>query len=322
MDAQVSVTWIELLCLVFLLVPIAALCAPLRARRWALTVLQRAVQIAALAVIIAYGVFLVAPSVAPEWASSALEPVADFFGQRLGKPYQPLVWLVVATAAGLIAAPLAILIGFVRKLDTLGALLRRIVASFRATGGQKPETAAAWREIFRGGDEVDDAVRTMAATTSERAKQPRRRESLVRRRPDQGCAVALVITKLDSLRRTGFAAGRAAAVGAFVQETVVVRCVGIDPGDQGRPLVRRQLTCSRCSGSSSSTCGSRRLRWEPNCFGWVTEASEKRSAVDTSSVPDVLPSPWLPNSVWYDRSNPSPARSALRSIPPSGDSAP
>jgi hypothetical protein len=217
---------------VFLLVPIAALCAPLRARRWALTVLQRAVQIAALAVIIAYGVFLVAPSVAPEWASSALEPVADFFGQRLGKPYQPLVWLVVATAAGLIAAPLAILIGFVRKLDTLGALLRRIVASFRATGGQKPETAAAWREIFRGGDEVDDAVRTMAATTSERAKQPRRRESLVRRRPDQGCAVALVITKLDSLFETEYAArvlDRWCASGALAPAEDVAQSIDAQP---------------------------------------------------------------------------------------------
>lgn len=180
MNPNVSVTWIELAALALLLVPLAALWAPVKVRRVALTLLQRGVQVVALAAIVACGVFLVWPAGAPDWASSTLEPLSKSLVKQWGEPYRPLAWLVAGTGVALIAAPLAILLGFVRRLDMMAVLLRRVAGAVRSSGAQpmsQPVTATAERKGLWGEpDELDEAVRTMTATVTERPRQTRRRK--------------------------------------------------------------------------------------------------------------------------------------------------
>jgi hypothetical protein len=172
-----NVTWIELMCLVWLMVLAATMFVPLRARRMALTLLQRLVQGAGLAAVIASGVYLVWPAAAPECFTSALAPLADYLAHWLGEPYRPLIWLVSATSVTLIAAPLSVAIGFARKLDTLGAMLRRAAAgTLRPSGGTGVDVGPVIGGVCAGRDEFDEAVRSMGATATERPKQARRRK--------------------------------------------------------------------------------------------------------------------------------------------------
>lgn len=165
------------MCLLWLLVLAATMFVPLRARRIALTLLQRLVQVAGLAAVIASGVYLVWPAAAPECFTSALAPLSDYLARWLGEPYRPFAWPVAATAVTLIAAPLSITIGFVRKLDSLGALVRRVAAgTWRPAGGNTADGGSVIRGVLAGHDEFDEAVRSMTAAATERPRQPRRRK--------------------------------------------------------------------------------------------------------------------------------------------------
>ncbi len=167
------VTWIELLCLCVLVVFAAAILPPLRTRRLALTVVQRLVQLAALLAVVGCGVFLVWPGAAPEFLTTLLRPVSDYLEHTLGEHFRPLAWLAAAAAVVIIASPLAIAIGFIRKLDTMGALLRRVAGVLRNSAAN---TLGASPGIWTGVDELDEAVQSMATTANERPKQARRRK--------------------------------------------------------------------------------------------------------------------------------------------------
>jgi hypothetical protein len=172
-----NVTWIELTCLVWLLVLAATMFVPLRARRIAWTLLQRLVQIAGLAALIAAGVYLIWPAAAPECFRSGLAPLSDYLERWLGEPYRPLSWLVATTAIALIAAPLSIAIGFVRRLDTLGTLLRRVAGgTWRAADNSGGGVVPAMGRVGVGRDEFDEALGAVATATSGRSGAPRRRK--------------------------------------------------------------------------------------------------------------------------------------------------
>lgn len=172
-----NVTWIELSCLVWLLVLAATMFVPLRARRIAWTLLQRLVQIAALAALIAAGVYLIWPAAAPECFASGLASLSDYLERWLGEPYRPLSWLVAATVVTLIAAPLSVAIGFVRRLDTLATALRRLgTGTWRVADNSVAGVVPAIGRVGAGRDEFDEALGAVATATSGRGGAPRRRK--------------------------------------------------------------------------------------------------------------------------------------------------
>lgn len=171
-------TWILLLSLAAHLLLAAALLPPVKTRRFSLTLLQRLLQIAGLAIVIACGVFIVWPDGIPNCVATAVQPLLGYLARFVGKHAPEVTWLVVSTASTLIASPLAILLGFIRKLDALAGMVRRgggggggPTAGRTAPPGPTPD--GDWSGSVR--DPLDDAVRAMSATVLGRPQANRRR---------------------------------------------------------------------------------------------------------------------------------------------------
>jgi len=175
MDAKLlldpKMTWFELICLALMLLLAVSILGPPKTRRFALALLQRCVQGIGLAALLACAVFLVWPAAVPNWLNSGLSPVAEYLVRLLGESFRSVVWLVLAAAVTLIAAPLAIQLGFARKLDSLAALVRRAGGTSRAVGRSVPQAAPAQGDVRVARDELAEAVGGMGATASRRPKQ-------------------------------------------------------------------------------------------------------------------------------------------------------
>lgn len=164
-------TWIELFCLALMLLLAVCILGPPKVRRFALTLLQRCVQGIGLAALLACAVFLVWPAATPSWLNLQLSPVVEHLVRLLGESFRSVVWLVLAAAVTLIAAPLAIQLGFARKLDSLAALVRRAGGTSRAVGRSVPHAAPSQGDVRVPRDELAEAVGGMGATASRRPKQ-------------------------------------------------------------------------------------------------------------------------------------------------------
>jgi hypothetical protein len=137
---------------------------------------QRVVQLAALAAVIACGVFFLWPAAAPHSFTSQLVPLGDWVVETLGERYRPLAWIVAATGITLIAAPLSVALSFIRRLDTLGTFLRRMAGGTARPGGGSVLDAGLGSVVGAGRDEFDEAVRSMSAAATERSRPARRRK--------------------------------------------------------------------------------------------------------------------------------------------------